>query len=428
MGKKVGKCCNPFKDGKHKKFCVVYHVTPKNIISAHERHVKIQLNEPICYLCRHKLTNPLRDASGSMGPSTSEPAGIMEMVAGDDVFDLNETIGEPSASSSNETDSDDDLEPGNIDVNEVKNTLNLLLIKMNVGPINESKLRGKKYQTEIIRKLNTRLAAVLLHDAQPSYDAEKIIDQLKEKFDQTTSRSLKTKILSILPRDWNATKIRQVFGESASFWIIKQTKKLVKKSGVLCDTTKRIASHTIDQNTFERVQEFYRNDNVSRSCPGIREYVRCNTDGNYEKVQRRLILMNLNEAFQIFKEENPGHKIGFSKFASIRPKECVLAGSTHGIHTTCVCVYHQNVKLIFDSLKNQFNLSGEKIETYRDMLDILLCDEITEKCRLNECKLCPGIDGRDGEGGLRSILFRIIDDMLFENVSFKQWISVGSKC
>ena len=38
-------------------------------------------------------------------------------------------------------------------------------------------------------------------------------------------------------------------------------------------------------------------------------------------------------------------KIGFSKFAELRPKECVIAGSS-GTHSVCVCTTHQNVKLM----------------------------------------------------------------------------------
>lgn len=58
------------------------------------------------------------------------------------------------------------------------------------------------------------------------------------------------------------------------------------------------------------------------------------------------------------------------------------------------------------------------------MMNILLCKEVTEKCRLNESTNCPGIDGEENDG-LRSILHQIIDETLIENISFKQWTSVG---
>lgn len=60
--------------------------------------------------------------------------------------------------------------------------------------------------------------------------------------------------------------------------------KLVENSGILCDAKKNIESKSIDQNTIEKVIVFYRSDDVSRACPGIREYVTHEKDGNIEKI------------------------------------------------------------------------------------------------------------------------------------------------
>lgn len=80
--------------------------------------------------------------------------------------------------------------------------------------------------------------------------------------------------------------------------------------------------------------------------PGIKDVV-ISTDSNNQKqkVQKRLLLLNLNEIYRYFKEEKPEIKIGFSKFCTLRPPNCVLAGSS-GTHSICVCSYHQNVKLL----------------------------------------------------------------------------------
>ena len=47
----------------------------------------------------------------------------------------------------------------------------------------------------------------------------------------------------------------------------------------------------------------------------------------------------------MFKDKYPKEAIGFSKFAELRPKHCVLAGVS-GNHSVCICTYHQNVKLM----------------------------------------------------------------------------------
>lgn len=80
--------------------------------------------------------------------------------------------------------------------------------------------------------------------------------------------------------------------------------------------------------------------------PGIKDYISVrNDDGKREHLQKRLILSNLKELYQKYRENYAEDKIGFSKFASLRPKNCVLAGS-NGTHTVCVCIMHQNMKLL----------------------------------------------------------------------------------
>ena len=76
--------------------------------------------------------------------------------------------------------------------------------------------------------------------------------------------------------------------------------------------------------------------------PGKKNYISVrNTDGEKVHQQKRLVLCNLKEAYHQFKVMHQGVTVGFSKFAQLRPKECVLAGQC-----VCVCVTHQNTKLM----------------------------------------------------------------------------------
>lgn len=70
-------------------------------------------------------------------------------------------------------------------------------------------------------------------------------------------------------------------------------------------------------------------------------------DGTKVHKQKKLILSNLKDLYALFKKEYPSVKIGFTKFSMLRPSHCVLAGSS-GTHTVCVCIYHQNVKLMLE--------------------------------------------------------------------------------
>jgi hypothetical protein len=64
-------------------------------------------------------------------------------------------------------------------------------------------------------------------------------------------------------------------------------------------------------------------------------------------VQKRLVLGNLKELFELFETTYPDEKIGFSKFAT---KHYVLAGGS-GTHSVCVCTAHQNVKLMIEGAR-----------------------------------------------------------------------------
>lgn len=75
-------------------------------------------------------------------------------------------------------------------------------------------------------------------------------------------------------------------------------------------------------------------------------------------IQKRLILSNLKETYREFKDRFPCENVGFSKFAELRPKHCVLAGAS-GSHTVCVCTIHQNVKLMIEGVRLSNLATGE---------------------------------------------------------------------
>ena len=84
---------------------------------------------------------------------------------------------------------------------------------------------------------------------------------------------------------------------------------------------------------------FCESDDISRVMPGKKDF------GKHQHVKKRLVLSNLREVHHEFKERIPDCKVGFSKFAELRPKHCVLAGAS-GTYSVCVCTIHQNVKLM----------------------------------------------------------------------------------
>lgn len=245
MDKKGNKCCDPFKTN-HSKFLKMYDVTEALINNAKNHGLKIKIGDFICALCRQRIKKPVRKQdespsssqrdSASQSSESSQPSQSEQPID----MDVDEIIGPVSSSeSTKDTDSDENLESLNIDVNKVKKAVNELLLTLHINAIDDMKLRGKKYQMEIVKKLTHRMTHVLFPEAKQFRESEKIMEQLKEKFNETTSRNTKIKILSIFPKDWGFPKFREVLGEAVTKHMVYQTKKLVEKNGILCDTKKK---------------------------------------------------------------------------------------------------------------------------------------------------------------------------------------------
>jgi len=71
--------------------------------------------------------------------------------------------------------------------------------------------------------------------------------------------------------------------------------------------------------------------------------------GKRIQVQKRLLLCNVSELYAIFKEQNPNITVGKSKFFELRPRWCITADA-RGMHNVCVCMIHQNVKLMLSAI------------------------------------------------------------------------------
>ena len=108
--------------------------------------------------------------------------------------------------------------------------------------------------------------------------------------------------------------------------------------------------------------------------PGKKDVVSLKVNGERKHIQKQLILCNLKELHALFRERNPDIKVGFSKFAELRPKECVLVGAS-GTHSVCVCTTHQNMKLMFEASKiEQMTKNEEKhLMSPQDCLTQIQC-------------------------------------------------------
>ena len=132
----------------------------------------------------------------------------------------------------------------------------------------------------------------------------------------------------------------------------------------------------LEKETASFVRALYEDDEFTRLLPGSKDIVSISYKVHQQK---RLILCNLKKLFIEFRNLPPNVKISFSKFWSLRPKWCVLLGSS-GSHAVCVCAIHQNAKLLDAACQLD----------YKEMIQIIVCDASSKTCLVHCCLNCPG--------------------------------------
>lgn len=352
----------------------------------------------ICDLCRKEIgklkvdnTNP----SGSSGLPSS-PINISEECSSqpeDPTFSLESNI--------------------------VIEQLNTSIVELELSPINVKKIHSKQYATKKVKKINSALKRKLFVAAEDSSSDDENLDEsilrnLKENFSNSTNRVKKLMILTCLPENWGIRKIMREF--NASNYMVRQAKKLLKEKGIL-ESPNPKPGKALSKAIVDTVKSFYENDEISRIMPGIKDCMTVvDLNGIKTKMSKRLILCNLKEAYSLFKEKFSDITIGFSKFAELRPKHCILAGQS-GTHAVCVCTTHQNVKLMIENTKLGALTNGQ-LNTYKHCLAKMLCNPPNINCYMSECRECPGV------APIRIIIEEAFEENLIENVTYRQWVSV----
>lgn len=97
-----------------------------------------------------------------------------------------------------------------------------------------------------------------------------------------------------------------------------------------------------------RVVDFYLT--TPWMCPGQKNVyiLRDKVTAKKKKIQKQYMLTTLAEAHATFLEENADYKLSMSKFCDLHPPQVQLMKNIP--HYSCLCKYHENVKLLLCSL------------------------------------------------------------------------------
>lgn len=225
------------------------------------------------------------------------------------------------------------------------------------------------------------------------YDDCSVLKTLYLKFQhKETTQTERRNILTLAPVEWGTRKIATFFNCSRN--LCRSIRNQLNEGDIrsVLSLNNQKNGRKLSDEIKNLVREFYENDNNSRYLPGITDCLSIiQPDGKRKLVQKRLVLCNLKELHKAFRFQYSNLKIGFSKFCDLRPKHCVIAGAT-GTHSVCVCVYHQNVKLMIDGSKIPLLTKNRDIKllNYKDLIKIIMCENPVKSCYFNTCKECKG--------------------------------------
>jgi hypothetical protein len=133
---------------------------------------------------------------------------------------------------------------------------------------------------------------------------------------------------------------------------------------------------TLNEVTVEVVKSFYNSDEVSKVMSGKKKItISIKVSGVKIHEQKILLLCNLEELYSHFKNSHPGVTVGFSKFATLYPRNCIMAGAS-GTHSVCVCTIHQNVKLMMEACEIIVltRNSEHHLSAYQHCLSTMICN------------------------------------------------------
>ena len=233
-----------------------------------------------------------------------------------------------------------------------------------------------------------------LSPKKPCTWCRKLMHDLPIRFEHASTKREKYLILTTVPQDVSIPRVRSLFKNCTPF-MAKKASALKTKCGAFYSPLYEPLSRGISDVVEDAVIAYYNDDTNSRVMAGERNSVMSVlADGTKGRVQKRLILMSLRELYNNFIRsdtykavsgnfslENAKNLIGVSKFAHLRPRHCVWPG-LKGHHNTCVCIVHENFRLLCE-------VAGfERMPTHT-FLETYLCKSAGEGCFLGFCSNCP---------------------------------------
>lgn len=131
---------------------------------------------------------------------------------------------------------------------------------------------------------------------------------------------------------------------------IAVVKRLVHQFGVVpTKPPTSVRNFGIGKEAEDIILSFFNSDLVSRQLPGRKDFKTVRSPTGKCRVQKKLMMMTVMEAYRLFKMEYEDVKVGKSKFASLRLIHVHPVSEKN--QNVCCCRYHENAEMLLDCLR-----------------------------------------------------------------------------
>ena len=182
-----------------------------------------------------------------------------------------------------------------------------------------------KRKTQVLRKLiqspsvaNQNIAAVSSKSKKTLELGKETVDSLQKHFSKGKpkggAQAEKTKAYNVLV-SVAADLIKARYGLKTKLKRKLNVKNVSSKEEFWKSKVRKTRKDKIAEEVKKELEEFYLRGDISKGLPSKRDVCKVkDKEGKAQVLQKHLMSMTLQEAFTMYKEENPGRKIGFTSF------------------------------------------------------------------------------------------------------------------
>ena len=239
--------------------------------------------------------------------------------------------------------------------------------------------------------------AVLTDTISPpdTNDSVHVFNKLKKNRDKTSNCVRKLMLNQVVNESGSINIARKTFRDTLHYNSLYRAAKKDFDDIIIHYKTIKKSPKPVSVETRKIIISFYNRDDISRQLP-YKNMTRKMKDesGKYHRVPVRVMEVTLKKAFQLFKQEHPGVKIGRRSFEIKRPKNVRLRRYAQRLQ--CCCTYHTNMGYILKACNYMLTLNGKETIPNNDALvSAAVCDSQSLPCIFRTCANCksfPKID------------------------------------